>query len=99
MTVLLWAGFTAENAMALDDAERAKLDDFQFMHGDAAGPLALALDQLTDAMAMVAQHKVYCRLEKGPRPGEPMLDVIEATRLMENAKRLVQESFQKLKSV
>lgn len=84
--------------MPLDDAEQAKLDDFRFMHGETAGNLALALDQLTDAMAMIAQHKVYCRVEKGPRAGEAMLDVIETTRLMENAKRLVQVSFQKLKS-
>ena len=47
--------------MNLDPAEQEKLEDYQQMMGAEAGRLALALDNLTDVMAMLGQHKVYCR--------------------------------------
>ena len=77
--------------------EKRKLDDYQFMLGADAGRLAFALDQLTDAMAMVGQHAVHCRVEKGPRAGEPPLDVAELLETLQDAKRLVQETMLKLK--
>jgi hypothetical protein len=77
--------------------EKRKLDDYQFMYGADAGRLAFALDQLTDAMAMVGQHAVHCRVEKGPRAGEPPLDVAELLETLQDAKRLVQETMLKLK--
>jgi hypothetical protein len=80
----------------LSDAEREKLDDLQFMLGNDAGSLALALEQLTDAMAMINLHAVYCRVDKGPRAGQPPLDVVELVQLLENAKRLLQETMQRL---
>jgi hypothetical protein len=85
-------------AMALSAAEQTKLDDYRFMMGDPAGSLALALEQLTDAMAAVGQHTVYCRVEKGPRAGEPPLDVAELLETLANAKALVQETMLKLRS-
>jgi hypothetical protein len=81
----------------LTDAERAKLDDLQFMLGQDAGALALALEQITDAMAQVNLHAVYCRVEKGPREGEPPLDVMESLETLQNAKDLVQATLQRLK--
>ena len=77
--------------------EKQKLDDYQFMLGADAGRLAFALDQLTDAMAMVGQHAVHCRVEKGPRAGEPPLDVAQLLETLQDAKRLVQETMLKLK--
>jgi hypothetical protein len=82
----------------LTDAERAKLDDLRFMLGAEAGNLALAQEQLTDAMAMVNLHAVYCRVEKGPRAGNPPLDVVELLRTLEKSKRLVQETMQHLRT-
>ena len=55
--------------MPLTPEELATLDDYRHMMGADAGGLALALDQLTDVMAMLGQHKVHCRVEKGPRGG------------------------------
>jgi hypothetical protein len=81
----------------LSDAERAKLDDLQFMLGPEAGRLALVLEQLTDAMAMVNLHTVYCRVEKGPRTGQPPLDVAHVLQMLQNAKDLVQETMQQLR--
>ena len=83
--------------MTWTSEERAQLDDYRFMMGDAAGNLALALDQLTDVMAAVGQHKVYCRVEKGPRAGEPPLDVVELLNTLQKAKSLVQQTLGQLR--
>jgi hypothetical protein len=78
--------------------EKEKLDDYQFMLGADAGRLALALDQLTDALAMVGQHTVHCRVEKGPRAGEAPLDIAKLLQTLHDAKALVQETMLKLKA-
>jgi hypothetical protein len=78
--------------MALTPEERDRLEDYQHMMGPGAGNLALALDTLTDAMALLGQHKVYCRVEKGPRAGEPPLDLAELLGTLQKAKVLVQET-------
>jgi len=83
--------------MALSAEERERLADYQTMMGEAAGRLALALDQLTDVMALVGQHTVYCRVEKGPRAGAPPMDVAEALETLQNAKSLVQQSLLQLR--
>jgi hypothetical protein len=78
--------------MPLDPHEARRLDDYRFQMGPEAGNLALALDQLTDVMALVGQHVVYCRVEKGPRAGQPPLDVAELLDTLQKAKTLVQET-------
>jgi hypothetical protein len=83
--------------MSLSPEQNNKLDDYQFMLGADAGRLALAMDQLTDAMAMVGQHTVHCRVEKGPRAGEATLDVMELINTLQEAKSLVQETMLRLK--
>ncbi len=83
--------------MALTPEERDQLDDYRHMMGQPAGNLALALDRLTDVMAMLGQHKVYCRVEKGPRAGEPPLDLQELLDALQNAKALVQETLLSLR--
>ncbi len=83
--------------MALTPEERRQLDDYQTMMGAEAGSLALALDSLTDVMAMLGQHKVYCRVEKGPRTGQPPLDLVELVDLLQHAKALVQETMLRLR--
>ena len=81
----------------LSDAERAKLSDLQFMLGTDAGALALALEQITDAMAQVNLHTVYCRVEKGPRGGAPTRDIADVLATMEKAKELLQSTLQRLR--
>jgi hypothetical protein len=78
--------------MPLGPDESRRLDDYRFQMGQEAGNLALALDQLTDVMALVGQHTIYCRVEKGPRAGEPPLDVAELLDTLQKAKKLVQET-------
>jgi hypothetical protein len=77
--------------------ERQRLEDYRTMMGRDAGNLALVLDTLTDIMAMLGQHKVYCRVEKGPRTGEPPLDLAEILDTLQQTKALVQETMLRLR--
>jgi hypothetical protein len=86
-----------EDFMPQSPEDEEKLADYQFMMGEDAGRLALALDQLTDVMAMVGQHTVHCRVEKGPRAGEAPLDIAELLDVLQNAKSLVQQTLLRLK--
>jgi hypothetical protein len=82
----------------MDAERREKLDDYHFMFGKEAGNLAMALDHLTDVMTMMGQHKVHCRVEKGPRAGEPPLDLVALLESLQAAKSLVQEAMLRLQA-
>ncbi len=84
--------------MSLSDSDAARLDDYRFQMGHDAGNLALVLDQLTDVMNALALHAVHCRVERGPRAGEPPLDLKALTDLLHFTKGLVQESLLRLKA-
>jgi hypothetical protein len=86
-----------DRGVALTPAEQLQLEDYQTMMGKEAGNLALALDRLSDVMAMLGLHKVYCRVEKGPRAGEPPLDLQELLDVLQKAKSLVQEVMLRLR--
>ncbi len=85
--------------MDLSAADQDQLDNYQIQYGTEAGRLALALDRLTDVMAQLGQHKVYCRVEKGPRAGQPALDLVEALDTLQLAKTLVQQTMLQLRSL
>ncbi|MBX9653602.1 hypothetical protein K2Y11_08285 [bacterium] len=82
--------------MTMTPEEIARLDDYRFMRGPVGGNLAFLLDRLTDVMAIIAMHKVYCRIEKGPHAGEASLDVQEALDALQDAKDLIQQSMREL---
>ena len=58
------------------------------MMGATKGRLAVALDLLTDALAMVGQHGVYCQSTRVP--GSPTLDIAFVLEQIGDAKELVQ---------
>ena len=80
----------------MTDEEAARLDDYRFQMGHDAGNLAMALDQLTDAMTALNQHTVYYRLEQGQRRTAPP-DLAPLIAVLADAKKLVQESLLRLK--
>lgn len=82
---------------SLPDDDQERLDDYRFQFGHDAGNLSLVLDQLTDALRLVNQHTVYCRVDRGDRAGEPPRDIVELIRLVQAAKALAQESLLRLK--
>jgi len=56
--------------------------------GSARGRLAVALDLLTDALAMVGQHGVYCQSAR--HPGRPTMDIALVLDQIGDAKELLQ---------
>ena len=67
---------------------KAQLEVHETMMGPSRGRLAVALDLLTDAMAMVGQHGVYCRSAR--TPGRPVLDIALVIEQIGDAKELLQ---------
>lgn len=74
--------------MAVFDKHRQALEVHETMMGPARGRLAVALDLLTDALAMIGQHGVYC--QNARMPGKPALDIAIVLEQIADAKELVQ---------
>ncbi len=71
-----------------------QLERYRFQMGDACGRLATALDVLTDALALVGQHGVYCRASG--KPGES-LDVRQVMERLEGSKSLILDTMKELR--
>ena len=74
--------------MSALDKHRDALEVHETMMGSAGGRVAVALDLLTDALAMVGQHGVYCRSTRVP--GKPTLDIALVLEQIGDAKELLQ---------
>ena len=74
--------------MSAFDKHRDALEIHETMMGSPRGRLAVAMDLLTDALAMVGQHGVYCQSTR--MPGRPTLDVAFVIEQIGDAKELVQ---------
>jgi hypothetical protein len=70
------------------DKHRDELERHETMMGVSRGRLAVALDLLTDALAMVGQHGVYCQSIR--TPGKPTLDIALVVEQIGDAKELLQ---------
>ena len=70
------------------DKHREALEVHETMMGTPRGRLAVALDLLTDALAMVGQHGVYCQSTR--TPGRPTLDIALVIEQIGDAKELLQ---------
>jgi hypothetical protein len=78
------------------EKHRDSLEIHETMMGAARGRLAVALDLLTDSLALVGQHGVYCRSER--LPGQPKLDIALVLEQLDDAKQLVQSAMEELRS-
>ena len=74
--------------MSAFDKHRDALEVHETMMGSPRGRLAVALDLLTDALAMVGQHGVYCQSTR--MPGKPTLDIAYVIEQITDAKELLQ---------
>ncbi len=74
--------------MGVFDKHSQALEVHETMMGAGRGRLAVALDLLTDALAMVGQHGVYCQSTRNP--GRPTLDIALVLEQIGDAKELVQ---------
>jgi hypothetical protein len=82
--------------MTVFDDHKQELEKFELMMGPARGRLAVTLDLLTDAMALVGQHGVYCQSAR--QPGKPAMDIQAIMKSVTDAKALVQSVMQELKA-
>ena len=82
--------------MSVFDKHADALELHETMMGPARGRLAVALDLLTDSMALVGQHGVYCRSERFI--GQPKMDIALVMEQLTDAKQLVQSAIEQLKS-
>ena len=81
--------------MSVFDKHHDALEVHETMMGRARGRLAVALDLLTDSLALVGQHGVYCRSERFP--GQPKMDVALILEQLNDAKELVQSTMEQLR--
>jgi hypothetical protein len=82
--------------MSVFEKHHDTLERHETMMGPARGRLAVALDLLTDSLALVGQHGVYCRSER--LPGQPKMDIALVLEHLSDAKELVQNTLESLKS-
>ena len=81
--------------MSVYDKYKDTLEVHETMMGPARGRLAVALDLLTDSLALVGQHGVYCRSER--MPGQPKMDIALVLEQLSDAKELIQSTLENLK--
>ena len=82
--------------MSVFDKHRDTLEHHETMMGATRGRLAVALDLLTDSLALVGQHGVYCKSER--LPGKPRMDIAMVLEQLDDAKQLVQSAMENLRS-
>ena len=78
------------------DKYRDTLEIHETMMGEQRGRLAVALDLLTDALAMIGQHGVYCQSQRWP--GKPVMDIQIIMKQLTDAKELIQSVMEELKA-
>jgi hypothetical protein len=82
--------------MSILDKHRDALEPSELMRGPARGRLAVALDLLTDALASVGQHGVYCQSAR--MPGQLKPDLRMAFEHIEDAKQLIQSAMEAIRA-
>ena len=63
--------------------------------GIPRGRQAVTMDLVTDAMALIGQHGVYCQSQRWP--GKPVMDIQLIMKNLEGAKELIQSVMETLK--
>ena len=83
--------------MSVFDKHHDTLERHETMMGTTRGRLAVALDLVTDSMALVGQHGVYCRSERFP--GQPKMDIALVLEQLDDAKQLLQSAMDEIKNL
>jgi hypothetical protein len=81
--------------MSVYEEKQEELERYEFMMGVARGRLAVTMDMITDAMALVGQHGVYCQSQRWP--GKPVMDIQMVMKELTGAKELIQSVMEELK--
>ena len=81
--------------MPVFDEKQEELEHYETMMGIPRGRLAVTMDMITDAMALVGQHGVYCQSAR--QPGKPAMDIQLIDKCITDAKELVSSVMTELK--
>jgi hypothetical protein len=81
--------------MSVYEDKQEDLERYELMMGVPRGRLAVTMDLVTDAMALVGQHGVYCQSQRWP--GKPVMDVQLIMKSLTDAKELIQSVMEELK--
>lgn len=82
--------------MPVFEEKQEELEHYETMMGVPRGRLAVTMDTITDAMALVGQHGVYCQSQRWP--GKPVMDIQIIMKSLTDAKELIQSVMEELKS-
>ena len=82
--------------MPVFDEKQEELEHYETMMGVPRGRLAVTMDMITDAMALVGQHGVYCQSQRWP--GKPVMDIQMVMKNLTDAKELIQSVMENLKN-
>ena len=82
-------------AMSVFNDKKDELEHYEFMMGMPRGRLAVTMDMLTDALALVGQHGVYCQSTR--QPGVPAMDVQIIMKNIVDAKELISSVMEELR--
>lgn len=89
----LWRRYN--RGMPVFDEKSEELEHYETMLGVPRGRLAVTMDTITDAMALVGQHGVYCQSQRWP--GKPVMDIQLIMKNLTDAKELIQSVMEELK--
>lgn len=81
--------------MPVFNEKHEELEHYETMMGVPRGRLAVTMDMITDAMALVGQHGVYCQSQRWP--GRPVMDIQMVMKNLTDAKELIQSVMKELK--
>jgi hypothetical protein len=81
--------------MSVFDDKCQELEHFEFRMGVPRGRLAVTLDMLTDALALVGQHGVYCQSAR--QLGKPAMDIQIIMQQLNGAKELISTVMEELR--
>ena len=81
--------------MPVFDEKQEELERYETMMGVPRGRLAVTMDTITDAMALIGQHGVYCQSQRWP--GKPVMDIQIIMKSLTDAKELIQSVMEELK--
>ena len=100
MSLVVFAGFGVllskyNLVMPVFDEKQEELEHYETMMGVPRGRLAVTMDVITDAMALVGQHGVYCQSTRWP--GKPVMDIQMVMKNLADAKELIQSVMEELR--
>jgi hypothetical protein len=94
-TLCVMGGGRYNRSMSIYEEKQEDLERYEFMMGVPRGRLAVTMDLVTDAMALVGQHGVYCQSQRWP--GKPVMDIQMVMKNLADAKELIQGVMEELK--